>query len=199
MTEKHLGSLYSKIPDNWVNVDGAPLKHRVPARDEKRMVVEVDVVPTNGCLVAKQHVKQGTSRVVIYESELTGVENMVLSDEHKRAWERSERTYLSQLEAHIQNTIGKPSDHRAETYRAERERVIEAYGESTPSKLFEQEYPKLNRPLRSMNVVKLDVAAPETPETRQRNQTEAAMKDLASAILSAVSAGAKKSRAEATG
>lgn len=184
MAERHLGTMNTAIPDNTVLVNGKPIKHRVRPRDEARVAMEIEVTPTNGKLVGGQRIPKGKHVVIVYKSQVQSVLDMVMQPEHLAAWERATKNHERKLEAYLLDALGKPEAMKPAEYALHRERAIETYGATTPSSLFEIEYPKLNRPLMSAKVLE-ELAPPETPETKQRTQTENLLRDLVSALLSA--------------
>ena len=150
--------------------------HKVPARNEARLLVEVEVIPQNGCDIGGQHVKQGTHRVVIYASELPDAKAYVRTEKAKADFARAEQIFANQL-ANLVKGLGETSYDKAE-----RERRVAEYGES-PYSIMAQDpaytggFGKLMR----LEVIE-EVPPPPTMETLQANQFDRLSSVLAGAL-----------------
>lgn len=195
MAENRFGSLYSKLPENPVTgSDGKTYQHRVPARDERRVLIEVEVTPTNGISIAGQHVRQGVSRVVVYESELPDIEARVASDEHKRAWADAVKTYQRQLDRFILNTVGK--DDGTEGWKLRREQAIKTFGETTVSLEYSRNFPGGLPPIARLTKVE-QLKAPETETNRDATRLEGLVTKLVETLGKAMSVSQQSSGARA--
>lgn len=175
-TQNALGRLYAHIPDNKVQTSKHGVhSHKAESRDEPRKLISVDVFPSNGMSVGGQHVHQGKHTVVVYASELEGLQARVASDEHKAAWRDAERTYQSALSRYLDNAVGKPpSNDRTswpQEYLTRRERAEKMFGETTVSLEFSRRFPGGRPPLSELSVIE-DLPPPITAENRDRTRME---------------------------
>lgn len=186
-------TLYTPIKPSPVKTkDGVVVLHKVPARDEPRSLLKVNVMPSNGIVVAGQHVLTGISMLVVYDSELPAVEARVASPAHIAAWKRAEAVYASQLEAHVNQETGtKPGPMLSEQDRMSRQRSADRYGKSTVSELFAQEYPGGMPPILDLEILE-SVEPPETEITRERKRNADNAQIMAEAFASAMAKHADK-------
>ncbi len=183
-TQSRYGSLYGRLPENPATAsDGKVYQHRVPTRDERRVLIEVEVTPTNGISIAGQHAKHGVSRLVVYASELPSIEERVASAEHKRAWENAVSTFEAQRERWLTNTIGRREE--TESYRLKRENAMKIYGETSPSIEFCRVYPGGLPPIASLKRIQ-ELSAPETETNRDAKRLEGLITQLVDGLGRAV-------------
>lgn len=175
--------LFGKLPDN--THDG--IKHRVPARDEERVVIEFEVASSNGCEVAQQHFPAGKHRALIYRSELAEVEAQVATKEQLAAWDVAVANHEAMLTTWLTSDVGFTKADLVDPAKvADVAKARGRYDKSSPSQLFCQGmYRRGLPPLRNLSLVK-DAPAPETEQTRMRGQSEGLIKDLVSALREVV-------------
>jgi hypothetical protein len=183
--ERALGSLYAPLPRNHVRHDGVVYEHRVPARDEQRVLVEVEVFPTNGISLGGQHVKQGKHRVVLYKSELEDLKARTASPQQIRDWDDAVASYEAQRERWVIGAVGK--NDGSEQYRIKRERALAQYGETTPSLEFARKHPLGRPPVTAWSVVRETVDAPDTDTNRESKRLEHLISQLVDGLGKAVS------------
>lgn len=196
MADSRFGSLYSRLPDNTITAkcDGKTYKHPVPTRDEKRWLIEVEVTPTNGIAIAGQHVRQGTSRLVVYETDLPDIEARVATDQHKSAWNAAVSTYNTALNRYITSTIGK--DDGSESYRLRKEQAAKMFGETTPSLEFSRNHAGGMPPIAKLTKLE-ELKAPETETNRDATRLEQLVTKLAETLGKAMAASQQSSGARA--
>lgn len=195
----NFGSLYTRLPDNHVTAksDGKTYQHLVPTRDERRALIEVEVIPTNGISLGGQHVRQGTHRVVVYETELPAIEARVASDEHKRAWAEAVKTYNRALERFVVNSVGK--DDGSEAYRLRKEQASKRFGDTTVALEFSRAYPGGMPPIARLSKIEA-LDAPETETNRDSKRLEGLVTKLVDTlgkalVVSQSSGGARANQA----
>jgi hypothetical protein len=169
--DRSLGSLYSPIPKNHIKYEGSVYEHRVRPRDEKRVLVEVDVFPSNGTGIGGQHVKQGKHRVVLYQSDLEDLEAATASPQQIRDWDDAVASYEAQ----------------PEQYRIKRERALAQYGDTTPSLEFCRKHPLGRPPVTSWRVLAENLDAPDTDSNRESKRLEHLIGQLVDGLGKAVS------------
>lgn len=130
--------------------------HRAPARNEARVVLEVDVMPSNGTDICGQHVKTGVHKVAVYESELPQVQALVQTEADRVALAAAEQMYENEIQTRA----------RANGLDAEQVRVLRERENLSPWQFFAKLKPTGMPPLRSMRVVER-VGAPDIPQVRQ--------------------------------
>lgn len=156
------------------------IKHLVPARNEGRLLVRVEVIPQNGCDIGSQHVKQGTHDVVIYASELDEVKRLVRTDAAKADFDRALRVFARKLED-LCRGLGDSVEHKLE-----RQRRIAEFGESPYSIMAEDPaYRGGFGKLMNLTVIE-EVPPPPTVENLQATQ----FGKLGDVIAAAVGGGA---------
>lgn len=152
-------------------IDWQSIPHKVPPRNEKRVLVEVDVDPVNGASEFCQIIPQGKHVVLLYESELAQLEKLTQDDEEKRDWATAVKQYESALARHLEPI----KDERA------RKLAEESFGFS-PSYYFSVMRPGGKRPFRSFRVLERNIPAPETPSNLQDTQFERLTEVLAKLV-----------------
>lgn len=152
----------------------AGVSHKVPARNVGRMLLEVDVVPTNGASIGGQLVTAGTHKVLVYKDEIDGVLADVQTDEQKLAWSMAEKTFQSQADREF-GKIKNPEDRRKAEAR---------WGQSVAA-IFAQTFQNGLPPIRSMRVLNDNVPAPSTTENVQANQIANLTEALVGALRAA--------------
>jgi len=195
MGDRNLGTMGTRVPNLRVKcADGSFYDHRAHEKDEKRVLIEVDVHPTNGCVIGGQHVKQGVHRVVIYQSELDQVMGRVATPEQIREWKVAEDIYRANLAAYLDREAGK--DDGTEKRRALREAAAQRYGESTTSLEFQRRDPAKNRrgrpPITRLDIIDADVDAPETEANREAKRLSMLITSLADMMVKRETAGSNK-------
>lgn len=183
--DRSLGNLYAPLPKNHVKHEGAVYEHRVPARDEKRVLVEVEVFPTNGISLGGQHIKHGKSRVVLYQSELDELKSRTATAQQLREWDEAVASYEAQRERWVIGAVGK--NDGSEQYRIKRERALAQYGDTTPSLEFCRKYPLGRPPVTSWKLVQDSVDAPDTDTNRESKRLELLIGQLVDGLGKAVS------------
>lgn len=195
-----LGRLYAPLPKNAIKAsDGKVYEHRVEPREESRVLLEVDVSPSNGVSIAGQFVKQGVHRVVVYESEVGSVESMVATDREKADWAAAESAYQAGVESFVKSTVGAPTDPRnvgrPEEYRRAREVAVTRYGDTNVALEYLRRAPDLNKngrpPLNSCKTVEL-LSAPETDSNRETRRLEGLIGRLVDQLGKAVAGKEKR-------
>lgn len=195
-----LGRLYAPLPKNTIKAsDGKVYEHRVEPREESRVLIEVDVNPSNGVSIGGQHVRQGVHRVVVYESELGAIESMVASDREKADWAAAESAYQAGIDAYIKTSVGSPTDprnaSRPEEYRRAREIAVTRYGETNVALEYLRRAPELNKngrpPLNYCKTVEL-LSAPETEANRETRRLEGLIGRLVDQLGKAVAGKEKR-------
>lgn len=196
MADNRHGSLYARLPDNPVTAkcDGKTYKHSVPTRDEERWLIEVEVTPTNGIAIAGQHVRHGTSRLVVYATDLPDIEARVATDQHKAAWSAAISTYNTALNRYIVSSIGK--DDGSESYRLRKEQATKMFGETTVSLEFSRNYPAGMPPIAKLTKLE-QLKAPETETNRDATRLEGLVTKLAETLGKAMAASQQSSGARA--
>jgi hypothetical protein len=154
----------SSIPD-WKSI-----QHKAPARNERRVMVEVDVEPVNGQHEFCQPINHGKSVILIYESELPVLERLTQTEEEQRDWAYA----VKQYEKERDRRLAKIPLHDELARRL----VVESMGQS-PSSFFETVQPGGKRPFKSHRVLARDIPPPETPANLQANQMSELAKTLA--------------------
>lgn len=171
------GTLWTDIPDT--GIEG--IKHKVPVKREGRLLIEVDVTPTNGTVIAGQHVPQGTHQMLIYKSELPDViANKVAQPEHLAGWASAEKVFARIEKDYLDRTCGKLTDlnkHNDE-FMAYRKAEAAKFGETSVAREFCKMFPRGMPPVKSLTVIK-DVDAPTTIE----NQTDQKIEKLLTGIM----------------
>lgn len=192
----NFGSLYSRLPDNPITAksDGKTYKHPVPPRDEKRVLIEVEVTPTNGIVIGGQHVRQGTHRLVVFKTDLPDIAARVATDDHKRAWAAAVSTYETALKRYVTTSIGK--DDGSEAYRLRKEQAAKMFGETTISLEFCRNYPEGMPPIARLTEVE-QLEAPETETNRDATRLENLVTKLAETLGKAMAASQQSSGARA--
>jgi hypothetical protein len=183
--DRSLGSLYSPIPKNHIKYEGSVYEHRVRPRDEKRVLVEVDVFPSNGTGIGGQHVKQGKHRVVLYQSDLEDLEAATASPQQIRDWDDAVASYEAQRERWVVGAVGK--NDGSEQYRIKRERALAQYGDTTPSLEFCRKHPLGRPPVTSWRVLAENLDAPDTDSNRESKRLEHLIGQLVDGLGKAVS------------
>jgi hypothetical protein len=154
-------------------IDWKSIKHDVAPRNERRMLVEVDV-ETSGSTICGQRVPNGKSRILIYKSELASLEARTQSDEERADWATAVKSFKERLAIRL-NRIGDPEARRL---------AEETFGES-PSSIYHGLRGDGSRglpPVRSFRVLLDDVQPPETPGNIQANQMSELAKTLAALL-----------------
>jgi hypothetical protein len=128
--------------------------HRAPARNEARVVLEVDVMPSNGTDVCGQHVKCGVNKVAVYASELPMVRALVQTEADRAAFAAAEQMYENEIAS------------RTRGMDAAQAKVVRERENLSPWQYFAKLKPGGMPPLRSMRVLQ-EVGAPDLPEVRQ--------------------------------
>lgn len=157
MSEQHI---------NWQTIP-----HKVPPRNEKRVLVEVDVEPANGTSEFCQHIPQGKSVVMLYESELKQLSKLTQDDEERALWSAAVTQYKAALQRHLASVKSERARELAE----------KEFGLS-PSYFFAISRPGGLRPFRSFRVLERDIPAPETPANVQSSQLDRLAEALAKLI-----------------
>lgn len=196
MSSSNFGSLYARLPDNPITAksDGKTYKHSVPTRDEARVLIEVEVTPTNGIVIGGQHVRQGTHRLVVYETDLPDIEARVATDEHKRAWSEAIKTFNRALDRFVVSSVGK--DDGSEAYRLRKEQAIKMFGDTTVSLEFSRNFPGGMPPIARLTKVE-QLKAPETETNRDATRLEGLVTKLAETLGKAMAASQQSSGARA--
>lgn len=196
MADSRFGSLYARLPDNPITAkcDGKTYKHPVAARDEKRVLIEVEVTPTNGISIGGQHVRQGTHRLVVYETDLPDIEARVATDEHKAAWSAAVSTYNNALNRYITSTIGK--DDKSEAYRLRKEQATKMFGETSVSLEFSRNHAGGMPPIAKLTKLE-ELKAPETETNRDATRLEGLVTKLVETLGKAMSVSQQSSGARA--
>lgn len=173
-----LGRLYAGLPKNTVKAkDGKSYDHQVPARDESRVLIEVDVFPTNGMSIGGQHVKQGVHRVVVYESELDELSKRVATKRQVEEWDDAVRTYEAALEAYVAGSIGKRNSPKwandPSGYENARKLAVGKFGDTTPSLEFARRPGNAGGrpPITRLDVIE-ELPAPTTQDNREAQRFE---------------------------
>lgn len=130
--------------------------HRAPPRNEARVVLEVDVMPSNGTDVCGQHVKCGVHKVAVYASELPMVRALVQTEADHAALAAAERMYENEIATRA----------RANGLDEAQTKVLRERENLSPWQYFAKLKPEGMPPLRSMRVLQ-EVGAPDLPEVRQ--------------------------------
>ena len=152
------------------------IKHLVPARNESRLLVRVEVIPSNGCDVGGQHVKRGTHDVIIYTSELAEVQSLVRTEQAKADFDRALKVFARKLED-LCRGLGNSTEHQIE-----RQRRIDEFHESPYSIMAEDPaYRGGFGKLLSCTVLE-EVPAPPTVENLQATQFGKLGEVLAAAV-----------------
>jgi hypothetical protein len=150
------------------------IPHRVPARNESRLLIRVEVIPQNGCDIGGQHVKQGTHDVIIYAGQLAETKALVRTEQAKADWARALRAYAN----HIAELVkGKDEAQRARL-------LAEDWQSPQAMMAVDPAYKGGFGKLESCEVIE-EVSAPPTLENLQASGNAV----LAEAITKAVSAG----------
>jgi hypothetical protein len=157
----------NSIPD-WKSI-----AHKAPARNERRVMVEVDVEPVNGQHEFCQNINHGKSTILIYESELATLERLTQTEDEQRDWAHAVRLYEAERDRRLAKIPAK--DEHA------RQLAIDTMGQS-PSSFFEMQHPGGKRPFKSHRVLARDIPPPETPANLQANQMGELAKALAQLI-----------------
>jgi hypothetical protein len=143
-------------------------KNEAP-RNEGRLLLEVTVAPTNGCYVAGTHVPQGTSKVIIYKSQLKNVQKMVATEAALTAWKSAEEMHARALEIFIDDAVGyKLTDSVKASPEKMKERESQALKfDGSPSfHLASMGFPKGIAPIRKLEILKeLEVIKTERAES----------------------------------
>jgi hypothetical protein len=183
MATDSIGSLYAPLPKNTHVFGGVAIDHRVRARDEGRVLLEVDVIPSNGAVVAGQYVAPGAHRVIVYATEVAAVEAMVRTPEEAAEWKRS----VAQHEAALERTLVEAKlglKHVAEDpdLASARRKAIASYGATSAEAILAQTYRTGIGVLRSCKVLDADVPPPETDVVRERKRSEEMAEMMAGAL-----------------
>lgn len=144
------------------------VKHPVPPRNEGRVLLEVTVTPQNGTTVAGQHWPQGTSRRVVYESQMEEVLSRVASPEEAEAWDRAVKVHQAMLDEHVRRELRPTPEKEADpSFQILKARTVKTFAGS-PSAEFCKLFATGKRPLAKVEVIDR-AAPPETPENQQKN------------------------------
>lgn len=157
----------SSIPD-WKSIP-----HKAPARNERRVMVEVDVEPLNGQHEFCQIINHGKSVILIYESELPVLERLTQTEEEQRDWSHAVKQYEKERDRRLAK-IPLHDEHA-------RRLAVESMGQS-PSSFFETVQPGGKRPFKSHRVLARDIPPPETPANLQANQMDNLVRALQALI-----------------
>lgn len=161
---------------NYSDTSFRGIKHKVPARNEPRLLVRVNVIPQNGCDIGGQHVKQGEHDVIIYSTDLPEVMALVRTDKAKADFARAKQVFANKIAALVRGLGDSVHDNQ------ERERRLAEFGESPYSILAEDPaYTGGFGKLESCVTLE-DVPAPPTLENIQTRQ----FGDLTEAIREAL-------------
>lgn len=178
-------------------IDG--VTHRGTARNEQRMVVEIETDLVGGFSVAGQYVeapypKQGEPRkphkqaIVIFESEWPQVQKLVRTDEHIKAWDMACAMARSKADAAVAketNAIKREEIRGKELIeRMERLHEMPAAKGGIP-------------PLLSARIVKRDCAPPPTAQNVSANQTRDLAEVLRTLLLERETAPRKRDKNDA--
>ena len=186
-----LGRLYAGLPKNPVKgSDGVSYTHQVPARDEARLLIEVDVFPINGVSIGGQLAKHGKSRLVIYASELPEVEKRVATKAQIADWEDAVRVYEAALESYVDGAIGKRHSPKwlndPTGYENARKLAVGKYGDTTPSLEFARRHKGGRPPITSLSIIE-ELPAPTTQDNREAQRFEALISRFVDTLGKAVS------------
>jgi hypothetical protein len=140
-------------------IDWKTLNQNRTVRNERRVMVEVDVEPAYGQSAFEQHLPAGKSTILIYESELAELDRLTQTEDEKQNWTFAVRQY----EAELERTVGRISDPTA------RQHAISIFGKS-PSSFFETVQPGGKRPFKSHRILQREIDPPETIANVQANQ-----------------------------
>jgi hypothetical protein len=173
MATENAGSLYAPLPKNPFVFGGVAIEHRVPARDEGRVLLEVDVIPSNGVSVAGQYVAPGTHRVIVYATEVPAVEAMVRTPEEETEWNRSVAKHEAAMERTLVEAKLSIKDVAKDPDLASaRRKAIASYGATSSEAILAQTFRTGIGVLRSCKVLDADVPPPETDVVRERKRSE---------------------------
>lgn len=151
------------------------VKHDVPARNEARVLLEVDVIP-NGTTLADQRIGRGVQKMICYASELPAIEARVVKPEALAAIDFARDAYEAELAELL----------AACTTDDQRAHVRKTHPGSPQAKL-EGLNPKWRGGVGSLRSVKVleQVPPPATMETLQANQFQNLANTIADAIARA--------------
>lgn len=167
--------LFGKLPDNIH--DG--IKHRVPARDEPRKVIEFTVASSNGVEVGGQHFPAGKHVAMVYETEVPEVERMVASASQLAAWQHAESVYEAEVQRWLVDAGGFTKADLADPSRAgDVKKARERYGGPSPAAIYSVGPNRLGLPpLRDFKVLR-DAPAPDTEITKLRAHGDGLLREL---------------------
>lgn len=152
------------MPAQTMDTSFRGIKHRVPPRNESRLLVRVNVIPQNGCDIGSQHVKHGEHDVIVYASELTDVMALVRTEKAKADFARAEQVFANQIADLVRNIPAGPEGDES------RRHAMERYGES-PYSIMAQDPSYRGGFGKLMSCVVIEeVAAPPTVENLQATQ-----------------------------
>lgn len=175
--------------------------HKDDFRDDKRMIVEVDVAPSNGTIVCRQYVPHGKHKIVLYESDEAELSSLVQSDADRAAWAVAEEAHETRMGEYICQAMGiRTTPDRANAAWREAAAVDAKAAEAAetakrryhghPSIEFARANPRRKHgipPLRSAKPIERGIVKPDTPATRverQESTNTALLSKLADAIES---------------
>jgi len=170
------------------------IDHKVPARNEARVLVEIDVEPQNGTVVCGQHVKHGKHKIIVYRSQLDELTSRVRTPEHEAALKAAHRAFDTKLDEHLRPSFGRTwrAAQDEDTKRAIQQ-AIARFGETSVWAEFSRFYREGMPPLKSAEVLE-DVPAPDTAEARA-DRSESNMERMLAALVEAVAG--KQAKAQA--
>jgi hypothetical protein len=189
--------LYSPIKDYpiVVNVDGkdVAVSHKCLPRDEERMVVEIEVTPSNGIGVCEQHVKPGKQLLALYKSQFPALRDRVASKEDQARWAEAGKSYEKRLEAFLSKECGAPTAYNQNDpqYLEARKRASLTYAETSQAQLYFDAHSAGCPPIASLRVVLESAAPPETPERKDRNAIDAIVTKLGDVLADALASKGK--------
>jgi hypothetical protein len=149
-------------------IDWRNVKHAAAPRNERRILIEIDVEPSNGMANFEQNFVQGKQYALIYASELERLQKLTQTEEHRAAWKHAEKLDEGDLAAALR---GLKDEKQIELARARHGGSAAAY--------FCKSYPTGMPPVRSFRVLDDNVPPPETTANLQANQMDALAATLA--------------------
>jgi len=157
-----------------IEIDWRTIKHTATPRNERRLLIEVDVWPSNGMAHFEQNFNHGKQHALIYASELERLQKLTQTDEHRAAWAHAERLNEGDLASKIRGLTNPQQIADAKARHG-----------GSAAQYFCKSYPTGMPPVASFRVLDDSIPPPETQANLQANQ----MSDLVAALAKLVSMG----------